>query len=442
MEEEFLGTASPMQLIKKMCLPTIVITLVMAIYNMTDIFFVGKTGNVAMVSALSVCMPIFMIIQAFGTLVGGGGGVACSIALGKHDTEKVRKITSFCCYIALVIGIVIAIAGNVFADQIVTVLGAADTYKAYAADYLRVICAGAIVMVFTYSFVNMMRADGSAKESMIVNLAGTFTNMLLDPIFILGLNMGPAGAAIATVLGNIVTLMLILRHIKQKDHISLDLRDFSLDKNISLKTLSLGLPMAVGTLLISVAYTFMNHILVQINVNATGAFGVCRNVMLFSTMIQMGICMGIQPAVSYNYGRGNDDRVTEISKTTGLAAIAFGITIAVLSILCREQILSAFLKDEQTLELARVLLVGCMITAPFYGIYQMCCVYLQATDQAFKSTILTLLRQGIILIPIMYILNRIGGFSWLVFSFAVTDVLASAIGLIFAGQRSVFNFGN
>ncbi len=436
MEEEFLGTASPMQLIRKMCLPTIVITLVMAIYNMTDIFFVGKTGNVEMVSALSVCMPIFMIIQAFGTLVGGGGGVACSIALGRNDTEEVRRITAFCCYCALAIGIVIAVVGNVFADPIVTILGAADEYKTFAMDYLRVICTGAIIMVFTYSFVNMMRADGSAKESMIANLAGTFTNMVLDPVFILGLGMGPAGAAIATVLGNVVTLVFILRHIKKKDSISLSFRDFTLEKKVSLKTLSLGLPMAVGTLLISVAYTFMNHILVQINVNATGAFGVCRNIMLFSTMIQMGICMGIQPAISYNYGKGDDCRVKEISQKTGLAAIIFGITIAVLSISFREQILSAFLKDEQTLVLAGSLLVGCMITAPFYGIYQMCCVYLQATDQALKSTVLTLLRQGIVLIPVMYLLNWIGGFACLVYAFAVTDVTASLIGLQLIRRRA------
>ncbi len=437
--EQLMKTASPWKLIRKMCIPTVIITLVMAIYNMTDIFFVGQTGNDQMVSALSVCMPIFMVIQAFGTLIGNGGGVAISIALGQNNLEKVKKVSAFCFYSSIFVGIVIAVLGNIFADQIISILGCAEEYRAFATDYLRVICAGAIIMVFTYAFVNIMRADGSAKESMIVNLAGTFTNMILDPIFILVLNLGPAGAAIATVLGNAVTLLLVLRHIRKNPNFSLSTRDFTLSPDISLETLKLGLPTALGTLLISVAYTIMNNILVQIDPNATGAFGVCRNLMLFSTMIQMGICMGIQPAVSYNYGRKDKKRVKDITLKTALVSVCFGVIVAILCIGFKENLLRAFLSDEQTLALARELIVGCLITAPVYGIYQMCCVYLQATDKAWSGTILTLLRQGIILIPAMYILNSLGGFSALAYSFAVTDVIAVIIGIILCKNYSRSN---
>ncbi len=419
------------KLIVKLCVPTVIMTLVMALYNMTDIFFVGLTKNSSMVSALSVCMPVFMIVQAFGSLIGGGGSTAIAIALGRGQDEKIRKFSSFCCYASIIIGLCIAVIGNVFTSQIVKLLGSADTYASYASSYLRIICAGSPIMIFSYSFVNIMRADGSAKESMVANLSGTITNIILDPVFILALGMGAAGAAIATVIGNAVSLVLAIRHIsKHAKAMSLNIKNFTLKKEISLKTLSLGLPTAAGTLLVSVAYTVMNNLLVVIDENATGAFGVCRTIMLMSTMIQMGISMGMQPAISFNYGDKNMRRVKEITLKTGLLTVIFGICVAAVCISARSAVLKLFLSDENVLNYTNVMLVGCLCTAPIYGIYEQSYAFLQAIDRAVYGTIVTLLRQGIVLIPVMLLLNKIGGFNALIFSFAVTDVIAAAVGLL------------
>ncbi len=430
-KQEMMKNTPVWKLIVKLCVPTVIMTLVMAIYNMTDIFFVGMTKNSAMVSALSVCMPVFMIVQAFGSLIGGGGGTAIAIALGRQQPEKVKKVSSFCCYASIVIGLVIAVLGNLFTTPLVHLLGTADAYVSYASWYLRIICVGAPIMIFSYSFVNVMRADGSAKESMVANLSGTVTNIILDPVFILLLGMGAAGAAVATVIGNAVSLVLAIRHIKKHAQgMSLNIKDFSLKPEISLKTLSLGLPTAAGTLLVSVAYTVMNNLLVVIDANATGAFGVCRTIMLMSTMIQMGICMGMQPAISFNYGGGNLKRVKEITLKTGLLAVIFGICVSVICISGRDVILRAFLSDENVLVYARRLLVGCLCTAPIYGIYEQSYAFLQAVDHAICGTVVTLLRQGIVLIPVMLLLNLVGGFDLLIYAFAVTDVIAAVVGVV------------
>ncbi len=430
-KEKLMGEAPIGVLVKHLCIPTITITLIMAIYNMTNIFFVGQTGNDNMVSALAVCVPVFMVIQAFGTLIGGGGAVAISIALGRKDTSKIRNYASFCCYVSIVIGIIIALAGNLFTDQVIGMLGTDESYADYAEQYLRIICMGAPIMVFTYAYVNIMRADGSAKESMLVNLAGVFTNMILDPIFILLLHFGTAGAAMATVLGNTLTCVLVLRHFKVNTTVmSMHIHDFTLAPDISLKVLQLGLPTAAGTLLVGVAYAVMNNLLVDVYPNATGAFGVCRTIMLMSTMIQMGLCLGIQPAISYCYGRKEMSRVKEIATRTGLLAMGFGVVVSIACIVGKNIILGAFLTDAVVLSFARKLIVGCMCTAAVYGLYEMCYAYLQAIDRAGWATVITLLRQGIVLIPVMLCLNEIGGFDALVFSFAVTDIIAAAIGVV------------
>ncbi len=429
-KQEMMRDTAVWKLIAKLCIPTVIMTLVMAIYNMTDIFFVGMTKNSEMVSALSVCMPVFMVVQAFGTLIGGGGATAISIALGQKDTEKIRKVSSFCCYASIAIGLLIAVFGNLFAMPLVHVLGAAESYTSYACAYLRIICIGAPIMVFSYSFVNIMRADGSAKESMAANLSGTIANIILDPVFILALGMGASGAALATLIGNFISLVLAIRHIKKHaENMSLHIKDFSVKPEISLRTLSLGLPTAAGTLLISVAYTVMNNMLVVIDANATGAFGVCRTIMLMSTMVQMGICMGMQPAISFNYGNKDMKRVKEITLKTGLLAVIFGICVAVLCIGGRTFLLRLFLSDETVLAYAKKIMVGCLCTAPIYGIYVQAYCFLQAIDRAVYGTVVTLLRQGIILIPVMFILNLLGGLNALIFAFAVTDVIAAVIGL-------------
>lgn len=435
-KEEILRKYPVFKLIAKLCIPTVIITLIMVIYNMADIFFVGKTGDASMVNAVSVCMPLFTIIQAFGTLIGSGGSTAISIFLGRKENEKTKNVSSFCFYFSLVLSVILALILGIFSKEIVMLAGASEEYSGYAATYLRIIAAGTPVLLFSNSFVNIIRADGSAKESMIANLLGTFTNIILDPLFILAFNFGVAGAAIATVLGNLVTAVYLLFYIsKKKDLLSISPKDFRLNKEISWKTLSLGVPLSLGTLLMSFSYVLMNNLLVGYNSNATGAFGICRVIMLLGTMIHMGICMGIGPAISYNYGDRNYQRTKEITLKTGLITIIFGLTVSLVVILFRTRILNLFISNEDILFYADKLIIGCVATMSIYGIFQLCSVFLQSTEKSFQGTIVTLLRQGLVLIPVMILFNHLFGFNGLIFVFPVTDVIATITGVILSIRR-------
>lgn len=433
--EEMMGSLPAWKLIGRLAVPTVIITLVMALYNMADIFFIGKTGNADMVNAISVCMPAFTVIQAFGTLIGAGGCTAISIALGRGESRKSRNISSFCFWFCLALSIVLGGLLFGFSDQVVTMLGASPASHVYAAEYLRVLALGCPIMLFSNAFVNILRADGSVKESMAANLSGTFTNILLDPLMILTFGMGVRGAAVATVIGNAVAAAITLSVLRKKPIYTLRPREVSLKRDVSLRTLSLGLPLSAGTLLMSVSYMVLNNLLLAVDPNAQGAFGISRTIMLLSTMIQMGICMGVQPAVSYAYGQNNTARVKELIQKTTLICVGFGLAVAAVCIGFRSSILGAFIHDEAILRYGKPILLGCFITAPVYGLYQSSATFLQATERPMSSTVITLLRQGGLLIPAMLLLNLAAGFDRLVYCFAVTDVIAATAGSYLLTRR-------
>ena len=191
----------------------------------------------------------------------------------------------------------------------------------------------------------------------------------------------------------------------------------------------LGLPIASGTVLMSVSYMVLNNLLLNVGADAQGAFGISRSIMLLSTTTQLGICMGVQPAVSYNFGRGNIERVKEFIVKTTMDCMIFGLVVALLCIGGRDILMKAFIDDASIAMYGRQILIGCFITAPIYSIYQSAVTFLQATDKAAASTLITLIRQGGVLIPAMIILNALFGFSGLIFCFAVVDIVAAIVGV-------------
>lgn len=430
-KQKKLETGKVWQVIASLAIPTVIITLVMVVYNMADVFFIGKTGDPQMINAISVCMPIFPIIQAFGTLIGAGGCTAISVALGKKQLEKSKRISSFCFWFCIVVGVLLALILNIFTEPIISMLGAADSYRDFAALYIRFLALGCPFMMFANGFVNIMRADGSMKEPMIANLSGTITNIILDPIFILGFGMGVTGAAVATVIGNILSSVILFKLLKnKKDYLSLSPKNIKLDYESAIHPMILGLPIASGTVLMSVSYMVLNNLLLNVGADAQGAFGISRSIMLLSTTTQLGICMGVQPAVSYNFGRGNIERVKEFIVKTTMACMIFGLVVALLCIGGRDILMKAFIDDASIAMYGRQILIGCFITAPIYSIYQSAVTFLQATDKAAASTVITLIRQGGVLIPAMIILNTLFGFSGLIFCFAVVDIVAAIVGVI------------
>lgn len=427
--QHMMREASIPRLLLQMSLPVILVMLVNALYNMADVFFMGRTGETMAVAAIALCGPVFSVFSAFNTLLGFGACTAASMALGRGEYRRVRQFTSFCLYSSLLVGSLSMAAVWIAMKPMLSLLGADEVTAPYAAAYLRVFALSAPFMVSAGSLGNTLRADGDSKSALVGTMSGTVINILLDPLFISVLHRGIVGAAAATVIGNIVSFCVMLSVARKKETFSVSLRDFSLRKEISLTVLSYGLPMAAGTLLMSFSSTFANRLLVLYGNEAVAAQGVAGKAGMLIAMLVMGVCMGVQPAVSYAYGSGDRRRLRQVVLGTGLSAVIIGTVLGLAFLIFRDRFVTAFLDNDAVIIYGRRMVLGSIVSAPFYGVYQMCAVYLQGTGKVSYATFTALMQKGIVYLPVLFLLHRFFGLTGLIFAPAVTDLIATAVAL-------------
>lgn len=427
--EKMMKEAPVWKLLMTMSLPVIVIMIVNVLYNMADVFFMGQTGETMQVAAISLAGPAFNIFTGMGTLFGSGACTAIAMALGKGERDRVKHYSSFCVWASVAVGVVLTAAMLIFMEPLLGIMGANSETMGYASTYLTIIALGSPFMMFSGALGNAIRADGSSGKVMVISLIGTFTNIALDPLFILVFRWGIAGAAVATILGNVVTSVLSYLHVRKSDCFSCSIRHFTLRKDISLRTMGFGLPMAAGTVLLCFSGMFSNQLLVKYGNIAVAANGVSGKAGMLTGMIVMGVCMGIQPAISYAYGAGDQKRLRKIVLGTGIVSTLLSTALGAAFLLGREAFVTAFLNDPQVLEFGKLMMLG-LIASPVSGIYQLCSVYLQGTGKVSYATLTALLQKGIIFVPVLYLMESAFGLMGLVFAGAVTDVLSTAVGAI------------
>lgn len=427
--EKMMKEAPVWKLLMTMSLPVIVIMIVNVLYNMADVFFMGQTGETMQVAAISLAGPAFNIFTGMGTLFGSGACTAIAMALGKGERDRVKHYSSFCVWASVAVGVVLTAAMLIFMEPLLGIMGANSETMGYASTYLTIIALGSPFMMFSGALGNAIRADGSSGKVMVISLIGTFTNIALDPLFILVFRWGIAGAAVATILGNVVTSVLSYLHVRKSDCFSCSIRHFTLRKDISLRTMGFGLPMAAGTVLLCFSGMFSNQLLVKYGNIAVAANGVSGKAGMLTGMVVMGVCMGIQPAISYAYGAGDLKRLRKIVTGAGVVSTLLSTALGAAFLLGREAFVTAFLNDPQVLEFGKLMMLG-LIASPVSGIYQLCSVYLQGTGKVSYATLTALLQKGIIFVPVLYLMESAFGLMGLVFAGAVTDVLSTAVGAI------------
>lgn len=430
--EETLRSGNYWQLARKLCVPSILIMIVTVLYHMADVFFIGQTGNPDMVAAVTLASPMFTVLSGLGVLFGNGGCTAISLALGGGDYSRVKQISAFCVWAAVLIGMIFMGAVLLFLEPVCRILGTNSDTQLFTAEYLRIIALGAPVIMLTNIVPSMIRADGSTMDSMIGNLTGTVLNIVLDPLLISVLGMGVSGAALATVIANAVALVYYWRFLHTKGKVySASPRDISLQKDVAWNVIRLGLPLACSTILMSVSGTIANNMMMEYGTVAVAGQSVASRIGQMVSMVVMGICMGMQPAISYNYGAGNKPRLTEIlKKTTGLA-VCVGTLLAVLCLVFRDALLNAFLNNEEVLKIGRICLLANIVIGPMYGFYQICTTYLQATGKSARAVIVSLLEKGLVYIPALFLMKMAWGMNGLIFAATVTTVLSAAAALWF-----------
>ena len=423
--KELFESAPVPKAVAVMAIPTMISMLVVVIYNMADTFFIGQTGDPMQVAAVSLATPVFMVFMALGNLFGIGGSSAISRALGEHKIERARNISSFCCYGSLGLGVIMALIFIVGMNGILKLIGASANTIEYARDYLTYIAVGGPFIMFGTAFGNILRGEGAAKESMIGNMIGTVTNIVLDPIMILWLDWGVIGAAIATVIGNVAASAFYLQYfLRKKSGLSINIRDFKMGDRIASIVAAIGIPASLNNILMSCANIVLNQVLISYGDTPVAAMGVASKVNMLVVLLQIGLCSGIQPLIGYNYGARNKKRLLKVFRFTGLCAVTLGTVLTILMVLTRQTLIQLFIDDVDVIAYGIQMVVALQISGPVIGILFLCINTIQGMGKALPSLILTVCRQGLVFIPMIYALDRLFGLNGVIYAQSVSDFIS------------------
>lgn len=409
-------------------LPAMAAMLMVLIYNLADTFFIGQAGDDLQVAAVSLATPVFLIFMAVGSVFGIGGTSVISRALGARNEEFARKACSFCMWCCVAVGLVMSAAFLIFTDDILRLIGASDDTWEYAKTYLTIVsCSGPFVLIAN-CYSNVIRAEGQSAQAMLGQVIGNLLNIVLDPIMILTLDWNIAGAAIATVIGNVAgAVYYIVYFLRGRSMLSISPRDFSASGGISSGILSIGIPASLGSMLMSVANIIMNSRMAAYGDMALAGIGVAMKVTMLTGMICIGLGQGVQPLLGYCVGAKKWGRYRGIMRFSLVFAFGLSIIMTALCYVFAGQIVNAFLTDSTAfdygLRFSRILLS----TSALFGVYYVLLNALQASGAALASLIVNLARQGLIYIPALLILDAALGVSGLVWAQPVADVLSLAL---------------
>ena len=414
-----------------MAVPTMISMLVVVIYNMADTFFIGQTQDPLQVAAVSLATPVFMIFMALGHLFGIGGSSAISRALGERRKDRAWHISSFCCYGSLGLGVMVAVISVLGMEQILHLIGASENTIGFARQYLTIISIGAPTIMFSTAFANILRGEGASRESMVGNLLGTIVNIILDPVMILGLGWGVSGAALATIIGNIAACFFYISYyVRGKSMLSIHVKDFRMGEGIAASVAAIGIPASLNNILMSFANIILNQALVGYGDTPVAAMGVALKSNMLVVLLQIGLCVGTQPFIGYNYGSGNKKRLMQVFKFTGVVSVIMGMLLTLFMIIARKTMIQVFINDAEVVSYGIRMVVALQLSAPFIGILFLCINTIQGMGKALPSLILTVCRQGLIFIPLIFILNALLGLDGVIYAQPAADYLSILVGIM------------
>lgn len=412
----------------KNAIPAMAAMLMVLIYNLADTFFIAQTHNDILVAAVSLATPVFLIFMALGTIFGIGGTSVISRAFGQGRAEYAKKVCSFCMWGCVAVGVVMSAAFLLFMDQLLTLIGAsADTWEP-ARTYLTVVALGGPFVLISNCYSNILRAEGQPNRAMVGQVLGNLLNVVLDPIMILTFRWGIAGAAIATVIGNIAGAgYYILYYLRGQSTLSIHIRDFSFKDRICTGVLSIGIPASLGSLLMSVSQIIVNARMAGYGDMALAGMGVAMKVTMMTGMVCIGFGQGGQPLLGYCVGAGLWERFRRIMRFSVLFSLALSATMTGLCYLLRDSIIRVFLTDAASFDYA-VTFTGILLTTSFlFGVFYVLTNALQAMGAAAQALIINLSRQGIIYIPALFILQAVLEANGLAWAQPVADLLSTAL---------------
>lgn len=415
----------------KLALPVVLSMIVSLVYNMVDTYFIALTGVQELVAGVSLVAPMFTLMIAFGDIFGLGGSSVISRLLGEKKDNEAKKTCAFCIWISLVFGLCISAILLLFRTQILGLLGVGkDTYQ-YANAYYTWIAIGAVSIIFSMVPSNILRTEGLAVQSMAGSIIGSIVNIIFDPIFIFGLNQGAAGAAMATVLGNIIAdIYYVYAVVKKSKRLTCSPSHMKVTGRRIRDILMIGIPASITNIMQTFMMVMTNNFLLTYGTDKVAAMGIALKIIMISVLVMVGFAFGGQPLVGYNYGAKNKKRFNETIRFAFLLEVLTGAGMAIVLGAAAPLLVGLFLKDASVIAVAQQILRVQLIGMPFVGIVLASTCIFQAIGNGAGALILSAGRQGVIFAIVIICASKIAGFSGVIASQPVSDFLTALVAVM------------
>lgn len=433
-KEELFSLCPAAKAVIKLAVPTVIAQLITVVYNMADTFFIGQLGDPNQVAAATLAMPTFIFLTAFANLFGIGGASAISRCLGVGNRKKAKQTSSFCIWSAIAVSFLYGFLIILLRDDFLPLLGTDDATKDFCSSYIFwAVGIGAVPTVLNAELAHLVRSEGYSAQAGFGVALGGILNVILDPIFIFSFGMEIAGAAIATMLSNVVAtfyFLIFIFKIRKDSTVNLSPKLFRVHDGISFEVLTVGLPSFVMTLMSTVSNLTLNKMISGYSNEAVAGMGIAKKIDLMAFAIAQGMTQGTLPLIGYNYSSGNVKRMKDILKALFIDCIVMAIGGTVLMFCCASPITGCFIKEPVTVEYGRYFLRVVCIACPTTALNFLAITVFQATGKKIQPLVLSFLRKGGLDVPLMFLLNgifKINGIAW---ATPLSDAIALVVSLI------------
>jgi putative MATE family efflux protein len=414
--------------ILRLAIPMMLGSVAQMIYNMTDTFFIGQTGDPNMVAGIALTMPLFMFSQGVGNIFAMGAASYISRMLGAKNMEEARHTNAVSFYVTLGIGVVVTVALMFLQTPILHIIGTSEVTFPYASSYFRTIS-----VFITFSMVNIalngqIRSEGASTAAMTSMLIGIILNIILDPFFILYLGWGVAGAAWATVIGMIASVTYcIFYYVRGKSILSISIKNFKPNGKMLGEIFKIGVPAAISNFVFTLAAVVSNVIAASYGDHVVAGSGISMRVSMLSFGLIMSLAMGYMPFAGFNYGAKNMKRLTSGLKITLIYTTSLAVFFTIIFFFFGESLMALFIRDTATIEAGSRMMRAFLVGMPVLGIQMTIMVTFQALGKPIHATVINLGRQFLIYLPLLFLLNSLFGFTGFIYTQPISDIITTAV---------------
>lgn len=414
----------------KMAFPVVLGLVVTLVYNLADTFFIAQTNDTNLIAGVSLCAPVFTALMAFGNIYGQGGSSLISRLLGQQDEGGVKRVSSFCFYIALATGVVLAVLMTVFNRPLLTLLGADADTMPHAFAYYIVLAVCAPIMVLSFIHSSLVRCEGMSTESMIGTVLGAVINIILDPILISVVGMGAMGAAVATVIGYFCSVLYFLWLLREKSRcLSINPALCRVSGGELRQILGVGVTAALSNLMQSLCVIVVNQFLLPYGNDKIAAMGIVLKVNMIAQLVLTGFSFGGVPLFGYLYGARRRVEMKKLVRFCLGFLCALSLVLTAALCLFASPLMGAFVKDTAMIATGAEMLRWQAVSTVFAGIVLLLTVLFQATGKVGPSFVLSISRQGVVFVAALLVCVKLFAYNGVLMGQAVADVVSALIAL-------------